>query len=85
VLKLWLQASSETELDSMIFFLSFIDTKLTKIWNRSIVRAKVLGFRIGLQYILIQYDIINDSDNMDGSAIINTFTLSITIKMQHPA
>jgi hypothetical protein len=81
----WLQASSETELDSMIFFLSFIDTKLSKIWNRSIVWVNVLGFRIDLQYILIQYDIINDADNMASLTTISKFTLSITIKMQHPA
>ncbi len=85
MLKLWLQASSETELDSMIFFLSFIDIKLTEIWNRSIVRVKVLGFRIDLKYILIQNEMINDADNMASLTTICTFTLSITIKMQHPA
>ncbi len=81
----WLQASSETELDSMIFFLSFIDIKLTEIWNRSIVRVKVLGFKIDLKYILIQYEMINDTDDMASLATISSFKLSITIKMLHSA
>ncbi len=39
----------------------------------------------GQSFILKQYDIINDADNMASLTTISTFTLSITIKMQHPA